>query len=163
MPWALLVAGSVASLAANVAVAEPTLIGRVIAAWPSFALTASYEFLTRRVRRSAVGDVRQDGHPCEPRQAEDSASDLRTSARGLTLVQAGPRSAKSGRAAAGRDLQRQAWQWALANRTVDGVLPTGTEIARQYGRHERWGRLVKCSGMAGEFATVDNPALAGGV
>ena len=41
LPWALLVAGSVASLAANVAVAEPTLIGRVIAAWPSFALTAS--------------------------------------------------------------------------------------------------------------------------
>jgi hypothetical protein len=34
LPWALLVAGSVASLAANVAVAEPTLIGRVIAAWP---------------------------------------------------------------------------------------------------------------------------------
>jgi hypothetical protein len=33
LPWALLVAGSVASLAANVAVAEPTLIGRAIAAW----------------------------------------------------------------------------------------------------------------------------------
>jgi hypothetical protein len=32
LPWALLVAGSVASLGANVAVAEPTLIGRVIAA-----------------------------------------------------------------------------------------------------------------------------------
>jgi hypothetical protein len=32
LPWGLLVAGSVASLAANVAVAEPTLIGRVIAA-----------------------------------------------------------------------------------------------------------------------------------
>src|SRR6266700_7689560 len=43
LPWALLVAGSVASLAANVAMAEPTVIGRVIAAWPSFALTASYE------------------------------------------------------------------------------------------------------------------------
>ena len=39
LPWALLVAGSVASLAANVAVAEPDLIGRIIAAWPSFALT----------------------------------------------------------------------------------------------------------------------------
>ena len=36
-PWALLVAGSVASLAANVAVAQPTAAGRVIAAWPSFA------------------------------------------------------------------------------------------------------------------------------
>ena len=34
LPWALLVVGSLASLAANVAVAEPTTIGRVIAAWP---------------------------------------------------------------------------------------------------------------------------------
>jgi hypothetical protein len=34
--------GSIASLPANVTVAEPTRIGRVIAAWPSFALTASY-------------------------------------------------------------------------------------------------------------------------
>lgn len=34
LPWAPLVIGSVASLAANVAVAQPTLIGRVIAAWP---------------------------------------------------------------------------------------------------------------------------------
>jgi hypothetical protein len=51
----LLVASSVASLAANVAVAEPTLIGRAIAAWPSFALTASYELLTRQVCGSAAG------------------------------------------------------------------------------------------------------------
>ncbi len=36
LPWTLLVAGSVASLAANVAVAEPTW-SAVIAAWPSFA------------------------------------------------------------------------------------------------------------------------------
>jgi hypothetical protein len=34
LPWALPVAGSIASLAANVAMAEPTLIGRIIAAWP---------------------------------------------------------------------------------------------------------------------------------
>lgn len=32
LPWALLAAGSMASLAANVAVAEPTMTGRVIAA-----------------------------------------------------------------------------------------------------------------------------------
>jgi len=43
MPWALLAIGSVASLAANVAVAEPTVTGRVIAAWPTFALIGSYE------------------------------------------------------------------------------------------------------------------------
>jgi Protein of unknown function (DUF2637) len=41
LPWAWLVVGSVASLAANVAVAEPTVTGRVIAAWPSFALTGA--------------------------------------------------------------------------------------------------------------------------
>ena len=35
LPWALLVAGSIASLGANVAVAELTVIGRVIAARPS--------------------------------------------------------------------------------------------------------------------------------
>jgi hypothetical protein len=53
LPWALLVAGSAASLAANVAVAEPTATGRVIAAWPSFPLIAAYELLMRQVRRAA--------------------------------------------------------------------------------------------------------------
>jgi hypothetical protein len=57
LPWCLLVAGSVASLAANVAVAEPTATGRVIAAWPSFALIASYELLMRQVRRAAEGGM----------------------------------------------------------------------------------------------------------
>jgi hypothetical protein len=41
----------------------------------------------------------------------------------------------------------------LAHRTEDGALPSGREIARQYGRHERWGRLVKRSGVAGELAS----------
>jgi hypothetical protein len=60
LPWALLAVGSVASLAANVAVAEPTATGRVIAAWPSFALIASYELLMRQVRRAAeAGTPRQ--------------------------------------------------------------------------------------------------------
>jgi hypothetical protein len=57
LPWALLVIGSIASLAANVAVAEPTLTGRVIAAWPSFALIGSYELLMRQVRRAASRDL----------------------------------------------------------------------------------------------------------
>ena len=57
MPWALLVAGSAASLAANVAVAEPTMTGRVIAAWPSFSLIAAYELLMRQVRRAAEDDA----------------------------------------------------------------------------------------------------------
>jgi hypothetical protein len=86
LPWALLVIGSVASMAANVAVAEPTSIGRVIAAWPSFALTASFELLTRQVRSSAA---RKDAkntvvpppkrtRPAEPALARSGASGRRS-------------------------------------------------------------------------------------
>jgi hypothetical protein len=57
LPWLLLVIGSVASLAANVAVAEPTAAARVIAAWPSFALIGLYELLMRQVRRAATGSA----------------------------------------------------------------------------------------------------------
>ncbi len=42
LPWTLLIVGALASLAANIAVAEPTLIGRVIAARPSLALTGAF-------------------------------------------------------------------------------------------------------------------------
>jgi len=48
LPWTLLVIASLASLGANVAVAEPTIIGRVVAAWPSFALIGAYELSWRR-------------------------------------------------------------------------------------------------------------------
>jgi hypothetical protein len=57
LPWALLVLGSMASLAANVAVADPTTAGRVIAGWPSFALIAAYELLMRQVRRAADAGI----------------------------------------------------------------------------------------------------------
>src|SRR3984957_5627277 len=62
LPGLLLVIGSVASLAANVAVAEPTAVGRVIAAWPSFALIGSYELLMRQGRRVATGPARPAKH-----------------------------------------------------------------------------------------------------
>lgn len=146
LPWALLVAGSVASLAANVAVAEPTLIGRVIAAWPSFALTASFELLTRQVRRGAAGKDAQDRQPCQPQSARRATAG-RGPASGLRV--AGPSRAGRGNQRASGELQRQAWQWALANRSKDGTLPSGEEIARAHGRQERWGRLVKNAGLTG--------------
>jgi hypothetical protein len=138
IPWALLVVGSVASLAANVAVAEPTAIGRVIAAWPSFALIGAYEMLMRQVRHAAAvnPDNREQAlgaHRATSGSAQDVAGEL------------------------GRDVQRQAWHWAQANRSSDGSLPSGREIAEQFGRHERWGRLVKRSGCAGEFPPDGNP------
>jgi hypothetical protein len=53
LSWLLLGAGSVASLAANVAVAEPSVTGQIVAAWPSFALIGSYELLLRQIRATA--------------------------------------------------------------------------------------------------------------
>ncbi len=60
---------------------------------------------------------------------------------------------------AGTDLQRQTWLWAVANRDDDGSLPSGRAIAGQFGRHERWGRLVKQHGEAGQAgADTHSPA-----
>jgi hypothetical protein len=150
LPWTLLVAGSVASLAANVAVAEPDLIGRIIAAWPSFALTASYELLTRQVRRGA---------PASDCRAPREVGDGRSPAPVLSAQRAAPGHEHGIEPASLRELQRQSWRWALASRDGDGVLPAGSEIARQHGRCERWGRLVKSAGLAGEFADI-NPGEA---
>jgi hypothetical protein len=48
--------------------------------------------------------------------------------------------------------RRSAWEWAEANRAADGSLPSGKAIAARFGRQERWGRLVKRDGMAGQFS-----------
>lgn len=137
LPWALLVIGSVASLAANVAVAEPSLPGRVIAAWPSFALIGSYELLMRQVRHTASATRLP---AWEPLTLQNASPAVRSSAP-----------MRNGQAA-GEDVRRRAWEWAVANRADDGSLPSGKVIADRYGRHERWGRLVKSAGAAGEFA-----------
>jgi hypothetical protein len=47
LSWVLLVVGSVAGLAVNAAVGEPTPTGWVMTAWPSFALVTANELLMR--------------------------------------------------------------------------------------------------------------------
>lgn len=140
MPWIVLVIGSVASLAANVAVAEPTVIGRPIAAWPSFALIGSYELLMRQVRCAAPG--LRTSIAKSPRSAEHRNEPVAVSSSRI-------RSGSLG----GAEVRRQAWDWALANKAADGALPSGKAIGEHYRRHERWGRLVKSAGTAGEFTS----------
>lgn len=48
---------------------EPTLIGHVIAAWPSFALTVSYELPTREVRRRVAEEDKGQAAPQKPQPA----------------------------------------------------------------------------------------------
>jgi hypothetical protein len=45
LAWASLLAGIGASLAANVAAADPTAVGRIVAAWPPVALLLAWELL----------------------------------------------------------------------------------------------------------------------
>lgn len=151
LPWTLLVVGSKASLAANLAVAEPTRTGRVIAAWPSFALIAAYELLMRQVRRAADGGqvtqrARRLGRFAAsggPAAGSALAADRRSRVRATAARYHG----------ATREVQARAWQWAQANRASDGSLPSAKHICSQYGRQERYGRLVKRPGLAGELNT----------
>lgn len=147
-----------ASLAANIAVAEPTVIGRVIAAWPSFALTCSYELLMRQIRQSSATRALPAArpHPAELArpQGEEPVSPSPLPLRQIVSPVAAPASDRRSDAevvGGGRVVQRRAWQWALAHRRPDGSLPTGTEVARQFRRSERWGRLVTNIGRAGQF------------
>jgi hypothetical protein len=50
LAWLALLLGLGASLAANVAAAEPTLAGRLVAAWPPLGLLLSYELLMQQIK-----------------------------------------------------------------------------------------------------------------
>lgn len=131
LPWALLVAGSAASLAANVAVAEPTATGRAIAAWPSFSLIAAYELLMRQVRRAA--DARPSGRQVQSGRSAATA-DGAAVAKSAATSRPADRVLTTPRRAAGPEVWLDAWRSAQDNRSEDGSLPSGREIARQYGR-----------------------------
>jgi Protein of unknown function (DUF2637) len=119
LAWALLVAGSAASLAANVAVAEPTVTGRVIAGWPSFSLIAAYELLMRRVRRAAetsTADLPAQA-TARPVGAMVPSPDRKPApavptAFGRTLC-----------ATAGRSLRVDAWLWAQEHKARTARCP----------------------------------------
>ncbi|WP_310740226.1 DUF2637 domain-containing protein [Microbispora sp. H10885] len=131
LPWTLLVVGSLASVVANVAVAEPSIVGRAVAAWPAFAMIGGLEMAFRLVRQSVARRL----SPEEPTAIPEPVS-------GDDALQAGGRPR-------GRSLQQEAWQWALRNRRTDGTLPRSVDLARQFHRSPRWARLVKSSGLKG--------------
>lgn len=184
LPWALLVLGSAASLAANVAVAEPSAVGRVIAAWPSAALIGSYELLMRQVRQASTRNVSEQdsrSHESPAAMTSNDAVSYEVSDGGHTDHAASYGShipdgkpsegsyevltrefrlleSASGQRRSRSGLQRQAWHWAQANRTPAGDLPSGKEIAARFGRRERWGRLVKQTGHLKGWTLIDVPS-----
>ncbi|MEQ4719631.1 DUF2637 domain-containing protein [Nonomuraea sp. B19D2] len=137
LPWVLLVVGSLASLAANVAIADPTLTARVIAAWPSFALIGAYEMLMGQIRQSRVA---------EALAVDDTESELCLSASAF-----GEEERTEPTRERAQELHRLAWRWAQNNCRPDGRLPSGKAIAEQFSRSDRWGRWIKRAGCAGRL------------
>ncbi|MDX3099959.1 DUF2637 domain-containing protein [Nonomuraea angiospora] len=134
LPWSLLIIGSLASVGANVAVAEPSIIGRAVAAWPAFALIGGMEMAFRLVRCSV-----------SRQRCTHTTNDVDH----LMDPQTG---ACSRHEPSRRKLQREAWEWATQNRGPDGALPRSADLARRFHRSLRWARLVKAAGAAGTFA-----------
>ncbi|MGH9214190.1 MAG: DUF2637 domain-containing protein [Acidimicrobiales bacterium] len=56
LTWTALLLGGAASLAANIAAAPPTWIGRLVAAWSPVCLILSYELLMQQLPRRAAGN-----------------------------------------------------------------------------------------------------------
>jgi hypothetical protein len=63
LPWVALLLGLGASLAANVAAADPTVVGRLVAAWPPVGLLLSYELLLQQTHGARGGPGVQTVRP----------------------------------------------------------------------------------------------------
>jgi len=57
LAWSALLGGVGASLAANIAAAEPTATARVVAAWPALAFAVAFELLLQQRREPVVDPV----------------------------------------------------------------------------------------------------------
>jgi len=67
LPWGALLGGVGASLAANIAAAEPTATARVVAAWPALAFAVAFELLLQQRRVAVTEPVNtQPGEPVGP-------------------------------------------------------------------------------------------------
>ncbi|WP_435107223.1 DUF2637 domain-containing protein [Nocardiopsis synnemataformans] len=154
LPWVLLIVGSVASLAANVAVADPTAWSRIIHAWPSFALIGAYELLMSEFRtaartvRTAYADDQQGKASVEPEHVGSPEPAAGWTEMGLRVVSPGRGKEVSESLS---PFQARAWQWAEEQEEA-----TGKEIADRFGRKERWGRLVKKRGLQMRCEVVED-------
>ena len=81
LAWCALLGGVGASLAANVAAAEPTVTARVVAAWPALAFAVAFELLLQQRRVPVAGPAGQDppaGDPVvdDPGEVDDPVGEI---------------------------------------------------------------------------------------
>ena len=115
-----MIIGSAASLAANVAVVDPTMWSRIIHTWPSFALIGVYELLMRAFRTTAKS-VRTAS--ADDQQAAELMSDVRTQeaqiltesdiSKDIALYVVHDRDTEATSDSDLPPLQARAWKWVL--------------------------------------------------
>jgi len=72
LAWSGLLVGIAATVAGNVASAEPALAARLVAAWPPVAFALSYELLLALIRPTPTGHADEDAERLDPADAPAS-------------------------------------------------------------------------------------------
>lgn len=147
LAWTALTLGIVASLAANVAAAEPTMVGRLVAAWSPLALALSFELLMQQIRHtptrqtaSAADATRTPNNtpsappaaPTVPR-ADGSNGTPRPTPKRATPPNArrATRPARAGRSSGGQAAARVVFERAVAEGRAEEM--TGAKLAGAVG------------------------------
>lgn len=178
LAWVSLWLGIAASLAANVAAAEPTVTGRLVAAWPPVALALAFELLmqqhnlhasTRSAGKQAAHTRSASKRPTDaaeraPEPAEASAptqpstrTDSGTHAQPARSTGARRTSRQRARATgeSAREKARTVFERALAEGRADAL--TGAAVAAEVGAHpataRRWLADWRTSAAASEPET----------
>ena len=87
LAWAALLGGVGASLAANIAAAEPTVTARVVAAWPALAFAVAFELLLQQRRVPVVDPVGEDPPAGDPVVEDPGEVDEPAAPVGATAVE----------------------------------------------------------------------------
>lgn len=148
LAWFSLWLGIAASLAANVAAAEPTLTGRLVAAWPPLALALSFELLMQQHHHTALvrtrpaeqrgehtatttpGEHGEHGGAVTERAPEDAPSER---ARSAPTTPRAPRAGRSRGSAGAQQQARRVFDRAVAEGRADAL--TGSALAAEVGAH----------------------------
>lgn len=128
LAWAALIAGTVASIAANIAAAPPDPIARTIAAWPAAAFATAIKLLTTLL------DPAHPGPEPDTTTRENATSALRL-----------PRTPRA----------QQDWNTIWNDHLATGG--TASTLAQRHGITARQARTILAAGRAGKLAAAPPP------
>ncbi|HKT05280.1 MAG TPA: DUF2637 domain-containing protein [Rugosimonospora sp.] len=113
LPWLALLVGTIASLAANVAVGGHDPVGRVLAGWPAVSLLVSIKLLSSMFDHTDSSGTVRDDHQTIPAEAEPSPP---PAASGTRTVESTPATSASGGTAHPPD-EAEPWRTPTTSRT----------------------------------------------